>query len=50
MQETATVPVRTITVDWTLPLLAVGFILLALVVLGLMAVLMASRRRRDDAR
>jgi len=50
MNETTTYQATTVTVDWTMPLLAVGFLLLMLAVVGLVIALVASRRRRDAAR
>jgi hypothetical protein len=45
MEETVTVPVRTVTVDHTGLCLGVGFALLALAIIGLVAILWAGRRR-----
>ena len=50
MNQTTTYQATTVTVDWTMPLLAVGFLLLMLAVVGLVMALVASRRRRDAAR
>jgi hypothetical protein len=47
MQETTTYQATTVTVDWTIPLLAVGVALLMLAVVGLVVVLWAARRRRN---
>ena len=49
MQETTTYQATTVTVDWTVPVLMGGCALFALAVVGLVMVLVLSRRKSSKA-